>query len=193
MGLDWDLRQACVYRGLPPHLSEWFKAAIELDVGLREFRAKGDGTPAHMKIPTERPQLVKEGCPAKNIPKLADTARRPLFRCFRCNQTGHQVAECPMPAPRTPMQTSPLGIPARGRSKTMPERSQLTQTLVVSAEVQAREGTMAPSPGKFLVVSGDSDDDDPDDPMVSAPVCLFVIPIMIQNPRSATGLRYGPW
>lgn len=42
MGLDWDLRQTCVYRGLPPHLADWFRVAIDLDVGLREFCSWGD-------------------------------------------------------------------------------------------------------------------------------------------------------
>lgn len=41
LGLDRKLRQACVYRGLPPRLSKWCKAAIDLDIGLREFRMKG--------------------------------------------------------------------------------------------------------------------------------------------------------
>lgn len=36
-GLDKDLQQACVYRGLAPHLCEWYKAAVDLDIGLREF------------------------------------------------------------------------------------------------------------------------------------------------------------
>lgn len=39
MGLDRELRQACVYRGLPPRLTEWFKVAVELDVDLQEFRS----------------------------------------------------------------------------------------------------------------------------------------------------------
>lgn len=34
-------RELCIYRGLPPRLTEWFKAAIDLDVGLREFRPEG--------------------------------------------------------------------------------------------------------------------------------------------------------
>lgn len=38
MGLDWELRQACVYRGLRSDISDWYKVAVGLDVGLREFR-----------------------------------------------------------------------------------------------------------------------------------------------------------
>lgn len=37
LGLDRELRQACLYRGLPLWLSEWFRVAIDLDVGLREL------------------------------------------------------------------------------------------------------------------------------------------------------------
>ncbi|KAK9402123.1 RTL1: Retrotransposon-like 1 [Crotalus adamanteus] len=36
-GLDIDLRRACVVRGIAGRLSEWFKAVVELDVGLREL------------------------------------------------------------------------------------------------------------------------------------------------------------
>lgn len=54
MGLDRDLQQACVYRGLPPpRLNVWFKAAIDLDVGLREFRVRGEGVLGQPKRPVE--------------------------------------------------------------------------------------------------------------------------------------------
>lgn len=42
MGLDRELRQACVYRGLGPHIVEWYKVAVELDIGLKEFRTRGE-------------------------------------------------------------------------------------------------------------------------------------------------------
>lgn len=32
MGLDRDIQQACVYRGLVPRLADWYKAAVDLDV-----------------------------------------------------------------------------------------------------------------------------------------------------------------
>lgn len=43
MGLDRDLWQACVYRGLGPSIAEWYKAAIELNVGLKEFHTRSEG------------------------------------------------------------------------------------------------------------------------------------------------------
>lgn len=42
MGFDRELRQACVYQGIPPRLWDWFQAVIDLDAGLREFRPRGD-------------------------------------------------------------------------------------------------------------------------------------------------------
>ncbi|KAG8147223.1 hypothetical protein E2320_022723 [Naja naja] len=48
-GLEQDLRQACVFRGLPNWLQAWFRADIELDAGLQEFRPRADGGPGTRK------------------------------------------------------------------------------------------------------------------------------------------------
>lgn len=36
VGLDWTLRWACACRGLPPRLTVWFQAAMELDIEFQE-------------------------------------------------------------------------------------------------------------------------------------------------------------
>ncbi|KAK9395587.1 hypothetical protein NXF25_018948 [Crotalus adamanteus] len=81
-GLDSDLRCACVVRGIPGHLPEWFKVVMELDAGLREFH----------QTPDEQPQ------PRRDMERLKDASRqtpmpsprpRVVFRCFRCNRPGH--------------------------------------------------------------------------------------------------------
>lgn len=43
-GLDRELHQACVFRGVPNRLREWFRVAVDLDTGLREFRKGGEDT-----------------------------------------------------------------------------------------------------------------------------------------------------
>lgn len=40
VGLDGALRRACVVRGIPHLLQEWFQVAVELDVGLRDSRGR---------------------------------------------------------------------------------------------------------------------------------------------------------
>lgn len=65
LGLDRELRQACVYRGLPPRLSEWFKAAIDLDIGLKEFRGRGFTGPAYVGRTPERAPPPPLGIPGR--------------------------------------------------------------------------------------------------------------------------------
>lgn len=89
MGLAQDLKQAGMYRGFPPRLNVWFKAAIELDVGLREFHVQGKGVLGQPKRPVERDQAPRE-TKASVIPESTDKIRRPLFQCFRCNKIGHR-------------------------------------------------------------------------------------------------------
>lgn len=45
--------------------------------------------------------------------------------------------------------------------------------------------------GKFQLVPYDSEDDGPEDPMVSKPIHPFIIPITIVIPQSAQHGRYG--
>lgn len=54
LGLDRELRQVCLYRGLPPRLSKWFKAMVELDVGLRAFRPWGENRVPYQPGPVDR-------------------------------------------------------------------------------------------------------------------------------------------
>lgn len=59
------------------------------------------------------------------------------------------------------------------RGKAQPataEQSQVTQTSSNEMEVPARNTERPPVTGKFSVVSGDSNDKDPEDPMVSDPI-----------------------
>lgn len=96
LGLDWELRQACVYRGLPPRLTEWFRAAIELDVGLKEFHVRGIMGPPQMRHAPDRPAASR----VDTTTGTADSTHRLPFRCFRCNQIGHRALECPVSPPQ---------------------------------------------------------------------------------------------
>ncbi|KAK9409824.1 Retrotransposon-derived protein PEG10 [Crotalus adamanteus] len=41
-GLDNEIRRACIVRGIGGRLTDWFKAAMELDIGLREHSSGPD-------------------------------------------------------------------------------------------------------------------------------------------------------
>lgn len=108
-----------MYRGLPPRLSDWFKAVIELDVGLREFRSRVEGKPVFsLKVVDRPPPMKASGVPAKPFVRSDGPGRRTVFRCFRCNQEGHQAAECPIPPLKTSgPQVPPVGEKPRDRSR----------------------------------------------------------------------------
>ncbi|XP_060539607.1 uncharacterized protein LOC132708934 [Pantherophis guttatus] len=108
MGLDRDLRQACVYQGLPPCLAKWFKAAIDLDRGLQEFRSQGEARMMYPRRTVDRIPPKRETPSTVPKPRGEDSARRPGFRCFCCNQEGHCMADCPLPPPRSPGLQSPV-------------------------------------------------------------------------------------
>lgn len=111
VGLDKELRQACVYWGLPPRLSEWFRAAVDLDVGLQEFRPQGVGSSNQPRRAADKqpgPRGLGSDGPFPSHPTVS--LGRGTFRCFRCNQLGHRAAECPMP----PVQPSPSRAPVMG-------------------------------------------------------------------------------
>lgn len=59
IGLDKELRQSCMYRGLPSRLSDWFKAVIELDVGLQEFRPRVKDRPVFSPKVVYRPSPMR--------------------------------------------------------------------------------------------------------------------------------------
>ncbi|KAK9396385.1 hypothetical protein NXF25_019746 [Crotalus adamanteus] len=77
-GLDTDIRRACIVRGIGGRLTDWFKATVELDIGLREHSSGRENRP-----PPRRSQDQPTGWTAQAGP---ETERpRAVFRCFRCN------------------------------------------------------------------------------------------------------------
>ncbi|KAK9411889.1 hypothetical protein NXF25_003064 [Crotalus adamanteus] len=108
-GLDTDIRRACVVRGVVGRLVDWVKAAVELDLGLRD----------HPGVREDRPQSCRNqdqpgGSTNQTIP---GTVRpRSVFRCFRCNRPGHRAVECGV--------TKPTGTPtAIGRPGVTPKKT----------------------------------------------------------------------
>lgn len=114
LGLDRELRQACVYRGLPSWLSTWCKAVIELDTGLREFHVRGSvggvGPSQPRRMPPERPP-VRDISKRDSDPQTGDLTRCSL-RCFCCDHVGHRALECPLPPVQPPVAKS---TPSGGR------------------------------------------------------------------------------
>ncbi|KAM3835807.1 uncharacterized protein M6D78_010313 [Vipera latastei] len=115
-GLDSALRRACVVRGVPARLQDWFRVAIELDIGLQDTRGRSEGVtggrrPAEKVKVEERPGLPV--AKANPVPPP-----RPGIRCFRCDQPGHRAAECPLPPARmVSPATSTRALPARKTSE----------------------------------------------------------------------------
>lgn len=89
-----------------------------------------------------------------------------LLCCFRCNQPGHRVAKCLVPAPQTPANTpgKTAWVPQQA-----PEWSRAAHQVKVS--VMAPEEGEAMTVGKYQLMPYDSEDDGLEDPMVSQPIC----------------------
>ncbi|KAK9395616.1 RTL1: Retrotransposon-like 1 [Crotalus adamanteus] len=172
-GLDSELRRACVVRGIPSRLPEWFKVVMELDAGLQEFHQTPDEQPQPRRD-VERPKEASRQTP------MSSPRPRAVFQCFRCNQPGHRVAECPVPAiPNIPTATGKPGATPR---KTM-ERSR--------AACQAGGGPSQQSPGEQTPTLEEYEDGDPaEDPMVSEPIAPFAIPITLTSPLTGRSSEY---
>ncbi|KAK9401553.1 hypothetical protein NXF25_012267 [Crotalus adamanteus] len=85
-GLDKELRQACIIRGVPCRLHDWFKVVTELYNGLQECRS-GTGSSVTFWQASSKPKDVGDQFPG-SVPSIA----RGIFRCFRCNRPGHWAA-----------------------------------------------------------------------------------------------------
>ncbi|XP_039197259.1 malonyl-CoA-acyl carrier protein transacylase, mitochondrial isoform X1 [Crotalus tigris] len=162
-GLDRELHQACVLRGVPSRLQDWFRVVIDLDTGLQEFWGKGE----EPLIPG-RPlaKLWEEGRrgPPADVGSSAPSARVP-FRCFRCNQPGHRAADCPAPSPQAP--SSAPGKPTPRANKT-PDTSRAAQQPEAGTSQQSvpkEEEEEATAATRYRLVADDSDDDIANDPM----------------------------
>ncbi|XP_039196943.1 uncharacterized protein LOC120306935 isoform X2 [Crotalus tigris] len=106
-GLDTNIRQACIIRGVVGRLADWFRAAVELDIGLRDRPGGREDRP-------RRNQDQPVGGPTQT---MQGTVRpKPIFKCFRCNRPGHRAAECGIP--------EPIGTPtAIGKPGATPKRT----------------------------------------------------------------------
>lgn len=74
----------------------------------------------------------------------------------------------------------------------MLERSRIAaQTLPTNANTPVKEVGSLPVTGCFPMGSGDSDEEDLNDPMVSNPICPFVIPVTVQNTHTSLRVKQG--
>ncbi|KAK9408019.1 TraB domain containing 2A [Crotalus adamanteus] len=150
---------------------------VDLDAGLQEFQSKGDGLSGPCR-PVEKPRSEGRVAPGPGPGPSAGTPRL-LPRCFRCNQLGHWVPECPVPVP----QEKP-GTPGRAGAtpKKTPEK--------LRAEHQAEGPTPwggqkeeATATTRYQLVAYNSEA--VEDPMASEPIRLFVIPIILMGPQTS--------
>lgn len=102
MGPDRDIWWVGVYRRLPPCLIG-FKAAVDLDVRLREFRTQGEGGPRYPLRTMDRATSgSRKAATSTTMPGTVETVRRPTFRYFHCNQVDHHMADYTLPPAKTP-------------------------------------------------------------------------------------------
>ncbi|XP_039196604.1 uncharacterized protein LOC120306793 [Crotalus tigris] len=127
-GLDTTIRQACIVRGVAGRLTDWSRAAVELDVGLRDRPGRRE----------ERPRRNQDQPVGGTSPDVLSTIRpKPTFRCFRCNWPGHRAAECGTPKPTgTP---TAVGTPGT-TSKKPTEKSRVAYQLGQSPIQQTPDG-----------------------------------------------------
>lgn len=194
MGLDKDLRQACVYWGLPPRLTEWFRAAIDLDVGLQEFQSWGQGSLGQQRRAVDKQPTFWEPITKGSFPsRTTDLTRKSTFHFFQCNQIGHRVANCPMPPIQPPAFRPPeTGGKIWDRVCPTPEQSRIAAQTPTSSSCPTTQDARSPFGTRSLpVVSDDSDDDDPSDPMVSDLICPFVITVSLRNIHTSVVSHQG--
>ncbi|KAK9406808.1 hypothetical protein NXF25_005582 [Crotalus adamanteus] len=160
-GLDIDLRRACVVRGIVGRLSEWFKAAVELDVGLREL-------PGAREVRLQPRKGQDQSKDSTNQMPSSNARPKPVFRCFRCNRPGHRAAECTFPESTN----IPTGV---GRPGTTPKK--MTEKSRVAHQVgQTAPGDISPTLEEY------EEEGPVEDPMVSDPIVPFTIPITLTSP-----------
>ncbi|KAK9400665.1 hypothetical protein NXF25_011379 [Crotalus adamanteus] len=164
-GLDNEIRRACIVRGIGGRLSDWFKAAMELDIGLREHTGGREN-----KLPSRRGQDPLIGHMVQATPDA--TRSKTTFRCFRCNRPGHRAAECGLPAVLgTP---TAIGKPGSTPQKMM-EKSRIAH--------QAGQTPIQPASDDHSPMLQKYEDDDPiEDSMVSEPIAPFTIPVTLTSP-----------
>ncbi|KAK9401814.1 hypothetical protein NXF25_010170 [Crotalus adamanteus] len=181
-GLDHDLRQACVYRGVPNRLRDWFKVVVELETGLKEVH-RGGGDILRPRRLGDRPREGSQDQP-RATPKSSGTSGEAVFRCFRCNQPGHRAANCPAPSPRKTATVS--------KATPMKKTAESSRAATQQPTPAARRGSPAtPEPMAVARYQMEDDEDSPEDgstdPMVSEPIRPFVLPIVLTSP--VTGVQ----
>ncbi|KAK9395754.1 RTL1: Retrotransposon-like 1 [Crotalus adamanteus] len=177
-GLDKDLRQACVVRGVPSRLQDWFRVVSELDTGLQEFR----GSMSDQSLPRRTGPWPTE---VSGQPTMFAPSVRPTFRCFRCNRPGHRVAECPVPALTTTPRSQERPSPTQ---KKTPEHSRAARQMEEGTPQHAPTTAPPAIPDDSLAEYNNTDPDE--DPMVSQPICPFAIPISLMSPTTGHTSRF---
>ncbi|XP_039191766.1 UDP-GlcNAc:betaGal beta-1,3-N-acetylglucosaminyltransferase-like protein 1 isoform X1 [Crotalus tigris] len=166
-GLDNEIRRACIVRGIGGRLSDWFKAAMELDIGLREHTSGREN-----RLPPRRGQDPPTGRMVQATPEA--TRPKTTFRCFRCNRPGHRAAECGLPAI--------LGTPtAIGKPGSTPQKT--TEKSRVAH--QTGQTPIQPASGDHSPMLQEYEEDGPvEDSMVSEPIVPFTIPVTLTSPNT---------
>lgn len=113
-------------------------------------------------------------------------AARPLLWYFRCNQPGHRAAECPATALLVKAGTPGKVVSSPWKA---PDKSRVAYQAEVPAIAPEDEEVMTAV--KYQLVAHNSEDEGPEDPMVSKPIHPFIIPVTITGPQSGWRRRYG--
>ncbi|KAK9401689.1 hypothetical protein NXF25_010045 [Crotalus adamanteus] len=167
-GLDSDIRRACAVRGVVGRLVDWFKAAMELEFGLRDRPDVRADRPPARRAPDRSGEGSTQAVPGTTRPK-------PVFRCFRCNRPGHRAAECGI-TDLTELTGTPTAI---GRPGVTPKRT-AEKSRVAS---QTAQTSFQQLPGDTTPVLHEYEEEGQvEDPMVSEPIVPFNIPVTLTSP-----------
>ncbi|KAM3851033.1 uncharacterized protein M6D78_016043 [Vipera latastei] len=129
-GLNYDLYDACLPRGDPYHLDDWYVLAEEVEIDLLKRQRRGK--------PWGRPPL-EQTCEGENPPATAKKSKG----CFNCGREGHRAAECRSKAP--PRKTEAPSSKKLGKSQGNPKESSMKGTEAVESTISAKTWDWTPA------------------------------------------------
>ncbi|KAK9409308.1 RTL1: Retrotransposon-like 1 [Crotalus adamanteus] len=160
-------------QGVVGRLADWYRAVVELDVGLRDH-------PGRREDRLRRSQDQPVGGTTQTLPGTVRS--RPTFRCFRCNRPGHRAAECGIPKPTG----TPTAIGTPGVTPKRPAEKSRVAYQLGQSQVQQKPDEASPILQKY------EEEEPVEDPMVSEPIVPFTIPITLTSPVTGESRIVNP-
>ncbi|KAK9395050.1 Retrotransposon-derived protein PEG10 [Crotalus adamanteus] len=149
-GLNYDLYDACLPRGDPHQLEEWYVLAEEAEIDILKRHRRGKQWSRPPPELTHRPV------------KSSDTAKKQMG-CFKCGREGHRAVECRSKAPQHNPDRSPINKPGKYSAK--PKETAMRMMEIAETPTSAHQGERTPAYTTGPVDA--SDDSSEGEPLVS--------------------------